>query len=92
MKQLTVEFPDEMGGAVQLSDEQLASHIKLMAALKMFEVGELSSGKASELAGVSRVEFIEACGRYGVSLYNAPPQELESELKADLAAANHARQ
>jgi len=55
-----------------------------MAALKMFELGKLSLGKAAELAGLSRVEFIEQCGRYRVSVYN--PEDPEAELKADLDA------
>jgi predicted HTH domain antitoxin len=57
-----------------------------MAALKMFELGKLSSGKAAEVAGLSRVEFFEMCGRYRVSVFNYPPEELESELQADLEA------
>ena len=57
-----------------------------MAALKMFELGKLSSGKAAELAGLSRVEFLEACGRYRVSVFNYPPEELEAGLRADLEA------
>ena len=56
----------------------------------MFELGKLSSGKAAELAGLSRVEFFEACGRYQVSLFNYPPEELEAELQSDLEAARKA--
>jgi predicted HTH domain antitoxin len=41
-----------------------------MAALKLFELGKISSGKAAELAGMSRVEFLEVCGRYRVSVFN----------------------
>jgi predicted HTH domain antitoxin len=55
-----------------------------MGALKMFELGKLSSGKAAVLAGLSRAEFLEACGRYRVSVFNYPPEELEAELQADL--------
>jgi predicted HTH domain antitoxin len=58
-----------------------------MAALKMFELGKISSGKAAQLAGMSRVEFFEACGRYRVSIFNYPPEEIEEELKQDLENA-----
>jgi predicted HTH domain antitoxin len=58
-----------------------------MAALKMFELGKLSSGKAAELAGISRVEFFDMCGRYRVPIYNYPPEELEAELTADFETA-----
>lgn len=57
-----------------------------MAALKMFELGKISSGKAAELAGVSRVEFFEICERYKISIFNYPPEEIEKELEKDLKA------
>jgi len=67
-----------------MTKEEVEQHIRLMAALKMFELGKISSGKAAELAGMSRVEFFEACGRYHVSIFNYPPEEVEKELKKDL--------
>jgi predicted HTH domain antitoxin len=62
-----------------------------MAALKMLELGTLSSGKAAELAGVNRVEFLELCGRYRVPVFNYAPEEIESELRRDRDAAQAAR-
>jgi predicted HTH domain antitoxin len=87
MQQITLEYPDDLASAVQTTPEELQAQIRLMAALKMFELGKLSSGRAAELAGISRVEFFEACGRYRVSLFNYSPEELESEIQADLEAA-----
>ncbi len=60
--------------------------VPLRTALKLFELGKLSSGKAAELAGMSRVEFFEACGRYHVSIFNYPDDEIEAELASDLEA------
>ena len=65
----------------------MEQHIRLMAALKMFELGKVSSGKAAELAGMSRVEFIETCGRYRVSAFNYTHEELEREINLDLESA-----
>jgi predicted HTH domain antitoxin len=65
----------------------MEQHIRLMAALKMFELGKISSGKAAELAGMSRIEFFETCGRYRVSVFNYMPEELENETKSDLESA-----
>ena len=56
-----------------------------MAALKMFELGKISSGKAAELAGMSRIEFLETCGRYRVSVFNYSDEEVVAEIEADLA-------
>ncbi|MFP4440917.1 MAG: UPF0175 family protein [Chloroflexaceae bacterium] len=84
MKQLTLSYPEGLEQAVQVPPEELEAQIRLMAALKMFELGTLSSGKAAELAGVSRVAFLELCGRYQVSVFNYPPDEIEAELRSDL--------
>ena len=67
-----------------MTKEEMESHIRLMAALKMFELGKVSSGKAAQLAGMSRVEFLETCGKYRVSVFNYPPEELEREIRKDL--------
>ena len=83
---MTKELP------VQATPEELEAQIRLMAALKMFELGKLSSGKAADLAGLSRVEFLEMCGRYGVPIFSYSPDELEAELLSDVQAARLARE
>ena len=86
-EELTIKYPSGFENAVHLSKEEMEQHIRLMAALKMFELGKVSSGKAAELAGMSRVEFIETCGRYHVSVFNYTPEELEKEINLDLESA-----
>jgi predicted HTH domain antitoxin len=73
--------------SVQTTPEEVQQQISLMAALKMFELGKLSSGKAAELAGMSRADFFEACARYKVSVFNYPDDEVEREISEDLQAA-----
>lgn len=84
MSELTIKYPPEFEMAVHLTKDELEGHIRLMAALKMFELGKISSGKAAEFAGMPRVEFFEACNRYKVSLFNYSDDEIEEELKSDL--------
>jgi predicted HTH domain antitoxin len=74
--------------AVGLTRSELEQHLRLMAALKMFELGKISSGKAAQLAGMCRVDFFETCGRYRVSLFNYPPEEIEEELRRELQTLN----
>jgi predicted HTH domain antitoxin len=91
-KTVILELPENLELGVQTTREELVAQIKLMAALKMFELGKLSSGQAAELAGMSRVEFFEMCRRYRVSVFNYPPEEIEVELRRDLDAAQRTRQ
>jgi predicted HTH domain antitoxin len=87
MKELILSYPDDLAEAVRLTVEEFSAQVRLMAALTMFELGKLSSGKAAELAGLSRGEFFEACGRYRVSLFKYSDEEIEAELRAVLRAA-----
>lgn len=83
---LTIDYPEDLETAVSTTRQELEAQIRLMAALKMFELGKLSSGKAAQLAGISRVEFFEMCGRYHVPIVNYSADEIEAELAQDLAA------
>jgi len=86
LDELKLKYPAGFENAVHITKEELEREIRLMAALKMFELGKISSGKAAELAGVSRIEFLETCGRYRISIFNYAPDEVEEELKKDLEA------
>jgi predicted HTH domain antitoxin len=86
-EELKIKYPSGFEHAVHMTKDEIEQHIRLMAALKMFELGKISSGKAAELAGMSRSEFLEACGRYRVSVFNYPDEEAETEIKKDLDTA-----
>jgi predicted HTH domain antitoxin len=86
-EELKIKYPSGFEHAVHMTKDEIEQHIRLMAALKMFELGKISSGKAAELAGMSRSEFFEACGRYRVSVFNYPDEETETEIKKDLDTA-----
>ncbi|MCP4420390.1 MAG: UPF0175 family protein [Chloroflexi bacterium] len=82
---LTINYPEGLETVVSTTRSELESQIRLMAALKMFELGKLSSGKAAQLAGISRVAFFEMCGQYHVPIVNYSAEEIEAELTQDLA-------
>ena len=86
-EELKIKYPSGFEHAVHMTKDEIEHHIRLMAALKMFELGKISSGKASELAGMSRAEFFEACGRYRVSIFNYPDEEAGKEIKSDFDTA-----
>ena len=86
-EELKIKYPSGFEHAVHMTKEEIEQHIRLMAALKMFELGKITSGKAAELAGMSRTEFLEACGRYRVSIFNYLDDEAETEIKKDLETA-----
>lgn len=87
MQVVTLRYTDNLPMALGKRPPDAAREIQLMAALKLFECGRLSSGMAAELAAMSRVEFLLECGRYGVSVF----QQTGEELQEDAANAAEAR-
>jgi predicted HTH domain antitoxin len=86
MATLTIEYPAELSVALGKRPEDAAREVRLMAALKLFESGRVSSGLAAKLAGMSRVAFLCQCGQYGVSVFQQDPDELASDVQAALHA------
>ena len=79
MNTVMLELPFDVLASPCSSPEELASEAT-HAALKLFEVGRLSSGKAGELCGMGRVEFLLAAGRAGVPVVSLDDDELVSEF------------
>ena len=44
----------------------LAPMLRFLAAAKIYELGRISSGKAAQMAGLPRVEFLTKLGQYGI--------------------------
>lgn len=59
--------------------ESFQHELRIAAAVKWYEMRLVSQGRAAEIAGVSRAEFLAALGRYGVT----PFQQSAEELLAD---------
>ncbi|MEJ7848554.1 MAG: UPF0175 family protein [Pyrinomonadaceae bacterium] len=57
-----------------------SSELKMIIAAKLFEMGELSSGQAAKMVGITRREFLESVGQYGVSIFQYDGVELEEDL------------
>jgi predicted HTH domain antitoxin len=80
MNTVLLELPMDALALPAASPEELAQEAKFMLALKLFEVGRLSSGKAGALCGMGRVEFLLAAGRAGVPVVALDEDELSAEF------------
>ncbi len=78
---VTLELPDDVLGDLDSSPEAFARELRIAAAAKWYELGRVSQGRAAELAGLSRSEFISALGRFGVSPIQVTPEELIQEVE-----------
>lgn len=80
MSVIQVEIPDEVLISLKETSQTVARELRLAAAVKLFELGKLSSGRAAQLAGLSRVEFLLTLGRYQVSPFVLTPEQLEHDV------------
>jgi predicted HTH domain antitoxin len=81
--QVTIELPEDVLPILRTSPDAFVAEMRLAAAIKWYEQGRVSQGKAAELAGLSRQAFIDALGRYDVSPIQTTPEQLEREFLAD---------
>jgi predicted HTH domain antitoxin len=84
MRTVSIEVPEAAFAALRKAPEQFAREMRLAAAVKWYEIGELSQGKAAEIAGLTRAEFILSLERFRVS----PLQYTAEELREELAREN----
>ncbi len=74
-----------MNGTVELTlptDVNVSdTEIRMIVAAKLFDMGEVSSGQAARMVGISRREFIETVGKYGVSIFQYTPEEVDEDLE-----------
>ncbi|MDA0701030.1 MAG: UPF0175 family protein [Bacteroidetes bacterium] len=78
MVRVTIEMPKDTFS--EMDPDQFAGEMRLAAAVKWYELKKLSQGRAAEIAGISRREFIDALGRFGVSPYQYDVAELIEEV------------
>lgn len=83
MHRVVISLPEETAIALKLTPEQLARELCLTAAVKLYELGKLSSGAAAKLAGVERTVFLSKLSEYDVNTFKLT----EAELNEDLANA-----
>lgn len=68
MKSLIVNIPEDV------NDQE----VKMAVAAVLFDKGIMSSGQAADFVGISKREFIETVGEYGVSIFGETEEDLET--------------
>ncbi len=74
MKTITINLPEE----VELDK------VRMIIAASLFEQGVLSSGQAAELVGITRRQFLEEIGKYGVSIFGETAEDIEKVSDIEL--------
>lgn len=82
MHTMTIELPvDGLPSPAELPTN-FSDEARYLLALKLFEQGRISSGKAGRLAGMGRVQFLLAASRDGTPVVDLSADEMAEEFAA----------
>jgi predicted HTH domain antitoxin len=85
IRTIEIEFPAELLN--ELSGEQVRRLAREAFYVRLYEQGRISSGRAGALLGISRSDFLDLLGQYGVSYFDE-----ETDLAADARNASQAHE
>ena len=80
MTTIQIACSDEILISLKEDADAFAIDLRMSAAVKFYELGKLSSGRAAELAGIPRVIFLKRLSEYGVSALSATRRELTEDM------------
>ncbi|NMF85301.1 UPF0175 family protein [Nodosilinea sp. P-1105] len=79
MSKLTLEISSELAEALRLPEDERLTRLQQELAIRLYQKGLLSFGKARELASLSKWEFHELLSQEGIER-SYDEEELESDL------------
>jgi predicted HTH domain antitoxin len=83
MVKVVVEVTEGALGALRQEPAAFVRELRLAAAVKWYELRRISQGRAAEIAGLPRAEFLESLSRFGVTPFQCDADELAEEAGCD---------
>ncbi len=75
---ISINYPESLAVSLKMSVNEFQNEMKIVSLVKLYELGKISSGFASKLLKISRVDFLELLGKYNVSYFE---NDLESDFE-----------
>jgi predicted HTH domain antitoxin len=81
MLHVTIELPDDVYATLRRSPAEVKREMRLASAIDWYRRGLVSQGRAAEVAGVSRAEFIDALATRKIDVFQVDFDELQAEVE-----------
>ena len=79
MSPIKIDLDEDLASLLRGTNHAVESAAREMIVLELYRRGAISSGKAAELLGMPRVEFVQHASRLGIPYIDMTPEEWEAE-------------
>jgi predicted HTH domain antitoxin len=83
-KQIVISYPESLAFSLKMGNQEFETEMKRISLVKLYELGKISSGLASKLLNLPRIDFLDLLAKYNVSYFH---KGLQNELESDLSNA-----
>jgi len=80
-KALKINIPSDLFIALNESEEELKREMRIFSALKFYETGKLTIGKAAQFAALSRLEFENLLADNHIPISNLGIEDIDDDLE-----------
>lgn len=81
---ISIQYPESLAFSLKMKKDEFEGEMKTISLVKLYELGKISSGFASKLLNITRIEFLDILNKYKVSYFS---DTLIDEIESDLANA-----
>ncbi len=77
---ISINYPEQLAFSLKMNTSEFQKELKTLSLVELYELGKISSGYASKLLDVSRIDFLELLGKYNVSYNLSKHNKVKNEV------------
>lgn len=79
---IPVNLPDSVFGTLRRTPNEVAQEMAIASAIHWYQQGQISMGRAAEVAGMDRPQFLAELARRKVDVFVVEEEDLAREFKS----------